>query len=46
MSGAGYMAFIEEDGSLRPHHDIFNQFVYDLIYCNTGSVGSNPATRR
>ena len=27
VSGAGYMAFIEADGSLRPHHDIFNQFV-------------------
>ena len=27
LSGAGYMAFIEEDGSLRPHHDIFNKFV-------------------
>jgi hypothetical protein len=27
VSGAGYMAFIEEDGSLRPHHDIFNTFV-------------------
>jgi hypothetical protein len=28
--GAGYMAFIEEDGSLRPHHDIFNTFVCPL----------------
>ena len=27
VSGAGYMAFIEADGSLRPHHDIFNKFV-------------------
>ena len=27
VSGAGYMAFIEQDGSLRPHHDIFNTFV-------------------
>jgi len=27
VTGAGYMAFIEEDGLLRPHHDIFNTFV-------------------
>jgi Cellulase (glycosyl hydrolase family 5) len=27
VSGAGYMAFIEADGSLRPHHEIFNKFV-------------------
>lgn len=27
VSAAGYMAFIEADGSLRPHHDIFNKFV-------------------
>ena len=27
VSGAGYMAFIEEDGSLRPHHEIFNRFI-------------------
>jgi hypothetical protein len=26
ISGAGYMAFVEEDGSLRPHHQIFNDF--------------------
>ncbi len=26
ISGAGYMAFIEKDGSLRPHHEIFNTF--------------------
>ena len=26
ISGAGYMAFVEKDGSLRPHHDIFNAF--------------------
>ncbi|MBI5095834.1 MAG: cellulase family glycosylhydrolase [Candidatus Hydrogenedentes bacterium] len=26
ISGAGYMAFVEKDGSLRPHHDIFNTF--------------------
>lgn len=26
MSGAGYMAFIEADGTLRPHHDIFNKY--------------------
>ncbi|MCP4641807.1 MAG: cellulase family glycosylhydrolase [bacterium] len=26
MSGAGYMAFVEKDGSLRPHHDIFNEY--------------------
>mgnify|MGYP001361030171 CR=1 FL=1 len=26
ISGAGYMAFVEKDGSLRPHHDIFNVF--------------------
>ncbi len=27
VSGAGYMAFVEADGSLRPHHEIFNRFV-------------------
>jgi endo-1,4-beta-mannosidase len=27
ISGAGYMAFIEADGSLRPHHEVFNTFV-------------------
>jgi len=26
MSNAGYMAFIEADGSLRPHHEMFNEF--------------------
>ncbi|MDX9973947.1 MAG: cellulase family glycosylhydrolase [FCB group bacterium] len=26
ISGAGYMAFIEKDGSLRPHHEIFNTY--------------------
>jgi len=26
ITGAGYMAFIEKDGSLRPYHDIFNSF--------------------
>ncbi|MCF7855435.1 MAG: hypothetical protein K9N51_11605 [Candidatus Pacebacteria bacterium] len=26
ISGAGYMAFIEADGSLRPHHECFNDF--------------------
>ena len=26
ISGAGYMAFIEKDGTLRPHHEIFNAF--------------------
>ena len=26
ISGAGYMAFVEKDGSLRPYHDIFNTF--------------------
>ena len=26
ISNAGYMAFVEADGSLRPHHDIFNEF--------------------
>ncbi len=27
VSVAGYMAFIEADGSLRPDHDVFNKFV-------------------
>ncbi|HUZ46672.1 MAG TPA: cellulase family glycosylhydrolase [Terriglobia bacterium] len=27
VSVAGYMAFIEADGSLRPYHDVFNKFV-------------------
>jgi hypothetical protein len=26
VSTAGYMAFIEDDGSLRRHHDVFNKF--------------------
>ena len=26
MSNAGYMAFVEADGSLRPHHEVFNEF--------------------
>lgn len=26
ISGAGYMAFVEKDDSLRPYHDIFNTF--------------------
>ena len=26
ISQAGYMAFIEADGSLRPHHEVFNEF--------------------
>ncbi len=26
ISNAGYMAFIEADGSLRPHHQAFNEF--------------------
>jgi endo-1,4-beta-mannosidase len=26
ISDAGYMAFIEKDGSLRPHHEVFNSF--------------------
>lgn len=26
ITNAGYMAFIEADGSLRPHHDVFNEF--------------------
>jgi len=26
ISGAGYMAFVEKDGSLRPYHDIFNDY--------------------
>lgn len=26
ITAAGYMAFIEEDGSLRPYHEIFNEF--------------------
>lgn len=26
ISGAGYMAFVEKDGSLRPQHEIFNTF--------------------
>ena len=26
ITNAGYMAFVEKDGSLRPHHDIFNAF--------------------
>lgn len=26
ISLAGYMAFVEKDGSLRPHHDVFNAF--------------------
>ncbi len=26
ISPAGYMAFVEKDGSLRPHHDCFNRY--------------------
>ena len=26
FSGAEYMAFVEKDGSLRPHHEIYNTF--------------------
>lgn len=26
ISAAGYMAFVEADGSLRPHHECFNDF--------------------
>ena len=26
VTNAGYMAFVEKDGALRPYHDIFNQF--------------------
>jgi endo-1,4-beta-mannosidase len=26
MSGAGYMAFIEKEGTLRPYHEIYNRF--------------------
>ena len=26
ITGAGYMAFIEKDGSLRRHHEVFNEF--------------------
>jgi len=26
ISGAGYMAFIELDGSLRPYHEVFNEY--------------------
>ena len=26
ISEAGYMAFIEAEGSLRPHHEVFNEF--------------------
>jgi endo-1,4-beta-mannosidase len=26
VTNAGYMAFVEKDGSLRPYHDMFNKF--------------------
>jgi hypothetical protein len=26
ISGAGYMAFVEKDGSLRPYHDVYNAY--------------------
>lgn len=26
ITNAGYMAFVEKDGSLRPYHDVFNDF--------------------